>query len=123
MKFDFEYAVSMCKMGDPNGCCRFLMAGKGFQCGKAHPYFRELIESRKELQDEPEHCDGINRMIMIADDPSGMKEGDIVFSYEDCTYGVISDEGTAVTKESGRHPFFEVRAENVKEYPYEMSVE
>jgi hypothetical protein len=37
-----------------------------------------------------------------------MKKGSFVYRYEDCTYGLISPGGVAVTLIDGELPFFEL---------------
>jgi hypothetical protein len=42
-------------------------------------------------------------------------EGDIVYEYTGFTYGLVSDEGIAVTYEPGVTPFFELPTQHLKE--------
>jgi hypothetical protein len=45
----------------------------------------------------------------------GNPKGTIVWEYSGCTYGVISNEGIAVTLLAGQTPFFEIPKRLLKE--------
>lgn len=59
---DKEFAIRVCKMGQANLCCRYLVCGsKGFECAK-HTSLKEALDRRvleKSIHARGDNCEGV----------------------------------------------------------------
>jgi hypothetical protein len=59
---DFEHTKKICKLGQGEECCAYLVCGaNGFECAKNYPVFKETIGERVRngmMNAKGDHCDG-----------------------------------------------------------------
>lgn len=61
MKLTKEYVNDVCKIGQREQCCRYLLFGAdGFECGKMGP-LKEVIDSKvMYMSAQANNCEGVN---------------------------------------------------------------
>lgn len=61
MKLTKEYVNDVCKIGQQEQCCRYLLFGAdGFECGKTGP-LKGVIDSKvMYMSAQADNCEGVN---------------------------------------------------------------
>lgn len=60
-----DYVMNVCKIGQKQECCRYLMGGpNGFECAKLSEFMKSTIDARAhEMNAKGDNCDGMEGKI------------------------------------------------------------
>lgn len=60
MSLSKEHVEKVCKIGQGKNCCRYLLFGMGFECGKTGP-LKGVIDSKVEyMTAQSDNCEGVD---------------------------------------------------------------